>query len=119
MRVLNTSGNIIAASFVAKPRNKPQVQLVIDLIKNKIQANEKIGLEDIIDIYTEWRIKCTRSKLTLQLFVYPTWRLVDHSSEGFKQQPSVKVLAQQWFKNNLAAAIINGKLLVIPVIDIE
>jgi hypothetical protein len=119
MQMLPHNIPLTPASFVGSGRNKPQVQLVINLIKRKIKDEQPIQSEDIIDTYTYWRINHSRSKLTLSTFIPPSWRIVEYSAEDFKKQHSVKALSLQWFKNNLASAIIDGKLLVIPIIDIE
>lgn len=130
---LSKQSDIKAVSFKANTRTTPQIQLVIGLIKESIEKSKPITKDDIIDIYIQWRLT-TRNKLTLQklshtesryneywkkFMDYGVYKLYEVSAEEYAKSYHAGILARQWFKGNLASAIIRGKLLVIPVIEIE
>jgi len=117
---------IRAVSFSANTRNTPQIQLVIKLIKSSIADSRPITIDDIIATYIAWRLKYSGKKLTKEIYVGNKgghWREnyahVEVETEEYAKLYGTKLLARQWFKSNLASAIIKGRLLVIPVIDIE
>lgn len=126
--------DIKAVSFSGRNNTTPQIKLVIDLIKESIASNNPITKEDIIRIYIDWRLTTRNSILSLEKFSHTEakyneyWKkITDHSvykyfevsREEYAKHWGTANLARGWFKNNLASAIIKGKLLVIPIIDIE
>lgn len=130
---ITRQSDIKAVSFSGSSRLTIQIKLVVDLIKSSIDKNSPITKEDITSIYIDWRIAAKKG-LTKQVishyesrfneyhgkyFDHAVWKHTEATREGFTAQWDTQYLARQWFKNNLAAAIIKGKLLVIPIIDIE
>lgn len=118
--------DIKAVSFSGNTRSTPQIQLVIKLLKYSIEANKPTTMEDIINTYIDWRVAHSRNPLTKDIYIgnkgghwSENYARVIIEREEYAKMHSSKMLARAWFKGNLASAIIRGKLLVIPVIDIE
>jgi hypothetical protein len=98
------------------------VKLVVGLIKECVEQKKPITREDIIKIYTEFYIKTGKKFKEYEWLGWtntPQERWFEVDRDRFSKHWKTSNNAKQWFKNNLAAAIIAGKLLVIPVIEIE
>lgn len=114
------SKNIQAASFNNGVKRYNQTALIVKMISDKIKEGTQIRRQDIVECYLEnffpggkgvklgwngdgWRTQyCTKE-------IYIKY--------GVQNQLESKAL--NWFMTNLGAAIIKGRLLVIPIIDIE
>lgn len=131
---LAQQSTIKAVSFAGTTRATPQIRLVIQLIKESVEQQRPITKEDIIRIYIDWRLTTRNSTLSLEKFShtepkyneywkkimdYSVYKYFEVSREEYAKNYKTANLARAWFKNNLASAIIKGKLLVIPIIDIE
>lgn len=108
-------------SFTNCVKDTLQIKLIVALITKSINENNAISIEDIINCYTTYKLN-THGKLTKELWLgyshVPQSKRVDITQEEFKALYGTKMAARQWFKSNLGSAIIRGKLLVIPIIEI-
>jgi len=113
--------NINAASFYSKEDGLTDGQrYLLNLLTKRIKENVPITREDITDCYFH---SCSKDGKTIRV------REFNYSAYGGNTFKGVRYLTNQdkyiqqkalvWFKQNLGTCIIKGKLLVIPVIDIE
>lgn len=129
MNEITRRSDVKAVSFSANNRITPQIKLVIALIKQSIERNKPISKEDIINTYCDYReMHPYAPHRRLPIFYKEEWkysnnsRIVSYkeiSRAEYATTYTARLNAMQWFKGNLAAAIIKGKLLVIPIIEIE
>lgn len=117
-----------AVSFDSGLRVTPAIKMVIALLTKSINDNIAITKKDILSVYMDWRDaqkysptkyekrKCIGLNRVTNKWIYE-WEEV--SRDEYMNQRHIQMSARTWFKSNLAGAIIRGKLLVIPVIDIE
>lgn len=117
-----------AVSFESGLRLTPPIKLVIGLLTNSIHENRAITKNDIVATYMDWRDtqRCYGSKyykrrcLGLNRLTDKwIYEHVEVTRDEYMTLSHIQMNARNWFKSNLAGAIIRGKLLVIPVIDIE
>lgn len=92
-----------------------QVTLIVGMIKMCINDNKPLSIDDILDCYISYQHKCDRYR-TFSIFRFQRWEKL--SEEDFRKEYQTISKAKAWFKNNLGSAIIQGKLLVIPIIEI-
>lgn len=92
-----------------------QVGLIVEMIKNCIKDEKALSIEDILDCYISYQKKCDRYR-RFHIFKYQRWEKL--TEDEFRQHYQTRTKAKQWFRSNLGSAIIQGKLLVIPIIDI-
>jgi hypothetical protein len=113
-----------AASFKNNDRSTKQVDLIVDLLTNSIKENRQITIEDIIETFLVWKEQVGKKLILAQWNSGYQERNEHHykykevSKKEFAQHWETKQKARNWFKTNLGAAIIRGKILAIPVIDI-
>lgn len=120
--------NIIAqselrpASFCNGIQRESQTNLIVDLIVNCIKENRIITLDDILNCWFRadkrqsingWGIDKNGDKKYTFYYPYEREEILKYC------RPQAETRAKQWFMNNLGAAIIKGKLLVIPVISLS
>lgn len=119
------SSDLRAATFNSG-RSTKQVDIIVNLIKSSIEGEKKIDSDDIISAYIDW-VLLTGKQLKEQIYNGWNWRENGYSREYTYQEVSrekystlwsTKTKARQWFRSNLGSAIIQGKLLAIPVIEI-
>lgn len=121
---LSKQTNIRSVSFAPDKKVLPQEQLIIKLITYSIDNNAPITKADIINAYAEYVLMRDR-KLIKKIFVrftehyHSVYTTIEVNKEEFAKLYRTKIAARTWFKSNLAGAIIKGRLLVIPIIDIE
>lgn len=109
-----------AASFLTERQAKLGVELVTDLIKSAIKASEPITQEAIMECYWQFRSRGGTSKVFLNKWEYNSGNYKKEvNKEEFKSDWRVKNNSFTWFRANLGSAIIHGKLLVVPIIEIE
>jgi hypothetical protein len=124
---ISRSTPLSAVSFETKNRVTPQINLVVGLIKKCVAEQRPITTNDIINIYVEWRQKHRWDNKfytkTWQGWSGPTYVGKYHytqiTADEYKNEEDARHLSRIWFKNNLAAAVIKGKLLVLPIIDLD
>lgn len=107
-------------SFSAFKDNLTEGQkLLLAMLKKHIEEGLPITKQDILDCYVKSVSNADGTKTIRDWnfvhgeFVYFTKEVV------YKDTYRARTYANQWFKNNLAACIIKGKLLVVPVIELE
>lgn len=109
------------ASFIYDGKYRRGVELVTSLIKKSIEENKAIEKEDILDLY--WLFKSHGGTKAVFIHNYDrakgAWEWIKATRENFGDNYRIRENAPNWFKNNLGSAIIQGKLLVIPIINIE
>lgn len=116
---------LLPASFKNNDRSTRQVDLIVQLLADSIRNNKQITIDDIIETFLTWK-KEVGKKLILHEWNsgYQErneyhYKFREVSKEEFAAHWETKQKARNWFKNNLGAAIIRGKILAIPVIDIN
>jgi hypothetical protein len=94
-----------------------QTELILELLTKGIKENKVIDRDDIINCYVKYVFREGRV-VTIQKM--QDWKWVDLivDEEDFKKEYWTKSKALNWFKCNLGAAILKGRILAIPVIDI-
>jgi hypothetical protein len=111
------------ASFSALKRedvSRFQTELILRLLKSSIENNKPITLEDIKDIHAEYAMESRRHGSGYNWFGengQKVWRRAN-TKEEWKNSHCRSSLSITWFKNNLGAAILKGKILAIPVIEL-
>lgn len=115
-----------AASFLPLKKTHIQVEIIVNLLVNSIKNEKPITEKDIISAYIDWRIAHGK-KLIKRIYNGWEWKLNGHNGEWtyfevskdeFAELYKTPGLARHWFKVNLGAAIIQGKILAIPVIEL-
>lgn len=112
--------SIQPASFQSRSdRTFLQTEYIVHLLKRGIDEQRILTREDIIDCYVSFYFH-GKEKLVRREWNYFERKEVEntYTPEEFRAKlyaPSVI----QWFKNNLGAAILKGRILAIPLIDIE
>lgn len=120
-------------SFEAqKPKITSSNKHILNLLKISLETKRVICREDIYNVYIDWRF----GKGALVPFWQSEfkWVYVDYlqrqewRDQGKKvylprmewiEKRNYKACAIAWFKNNLGAVILKGKLIVLPIIEIE
>ena len=105
-----------AVSFIDGRSRKgaESVQLVIELLCKSVIEGIAITREDIKELYWIYRSK---GKDSARFEV--SWFKYEEVSKGaFMADWRTERNALGWFKNNLANAILQGKILILPIINI-
>lgn len=119
--------NIQPASFLrsvsAKKRYDLQTNLVIKLLQKSIEAKSPVTLNDIIDCYLDFVFR-NGSSVERSSYRVTNWQERDRRQYFTREELKAKKWyiedeSLNWFKKNLGAAIIKGKILAIPIIEIE
>lgn len=122
---VSVKSNLSPASFSTSiNRTNLQVSLIVKLLKESIDKQLPITRQAITDLYVEWKDK-TGAAIYKEVYIgftdptrkYP-YQTVEISIEQFAKEWNTPTKAKSWFKMNLGAAIIQGKILAIPVIDL-
>lgn len=85
---------------------------LLSLLHEKINSSQVIERDDIVQLYID--AMCRNSQK--MKWNYELQRKIP--KEVTKDTWWIRTEALSWFKSNLGACIIKGKLLVIPIIDI-
>lgn len=88
---------------------------ILELLKNSIENNKQITTEDIVDLYFSIVSK-DGVAITIRGNMYSSQHFYSYNIGKNHQYTRTKAIT--WFKQNLGACIIKGRLLAIPVIDI-
>jgi hypothetical protein len=120
---LQKISNIQPASFVPNNREDSlQIKLIVQLLKSSIEQGKSITLEDIRFAHAEYAMTAKRNASGYGIFMdedgEKRYRRAKSKEEWFSSHcyPSLSVT---WFKNNLGAAILKGRILAIPVIELD
>lgn len=115
--------NLTPASF-----ENPNVGLtkeqgkLLELLKERVHSNTPITRDCILDFYLQNVKKSEGYKRHLQKYNHAMQRW-EYTGETevrlWKNEYNIKSQAVQWFKNNLGAVIIKGKILIIPIIEAD
>ena len=123
MMDLQKISDIKPASFVPNNREDSlQIKLILRLLKSSIDNGKAITLDDIRMLHAEYSMTVMRNGAGYGWFwddrLNRTYRRAKTIEEWLHShsQPSLSIT---WFKNNLGAAILKGKILAIPVIEID
>jgi hypothetical protein len=115
-----------AASFSGgSDRTYVQTKLIIDLLQNSLSQGKAITRDDILNCYLDFVYGQKRS-----IYKFGGWKWSPYYNREVETRVAVdreeaktvygaKIQAIQWFKSNLGAAILKGKVLAIPVIDLD
>lgn len=91
-------------------------------MKRCVLENKKIDIHEITEAWAEWTFRNGRTIFGYYYDENDQWTN-NHSMNKevfFKYcMDAVERRAKDWFMRNFYAAVVKGKLLVIPVIDIE
>lgn len=104
-------------------RHEYAVNSVVKLLHDKIQKSEPVTLEDIKDLYLNYifrgEVKTVyRKALDWMSFIPERTGIVDRQIMKEKHDWYLEYMGIDFFKKNLGSAIMKGKLLVIPIIEI-
>ena len=112
------SSELSAASFIDIKDNLSYGQRnLLQLLKEKISSNTAITKSDIIDCYIK---SCSKDGKTIRYRYNLSQKYGSIVCRYFtKEDKEILRFAKSWFQNNLGACILKGKLLVIPIIDIN
>lgn len=103
-----------ASSFsVASRTGEVQSKIIVTLLSDAIKKERSITREDIMKAHTDY-IFYTADFYFQRI---PTYNGLQRKKVHKRFYTPNWSKAHQWFKSNLGAAIIKGKILAIPVID--
>lgn len=120
MEILKTADYPVANFAATTPKCSYQVELIVKLLIASVQDKKPITISDIQDIYAQYAMKASRHNTHWRVF---------YDKDGKRQCEYLKTLqewreyyataskARGWFKANLGAAILSGRILAIPVIE--
>jgi hypothetical protein len=109
--------NITAASFERKLNKITDGQKrILNLLNENIKSGEPITMNQIIDIYFQ---TVSDNGDTIRIRYNLGWEQKTYCKYADKNDPEIRIKAINWFKNNLGSCIIKGRLLAIPIIEIE
>lgn len=100
-----------------KRKDTYAIQLVIDLLKRKIKTGTPVTIDDIRGIHADYSMKRDLHRAGYK-YENGQWIKAKTKQEWLDNWSS-QYRAIPWFKTQLGAAILKGRLLVIPVIDLE
>lgn len=108
---------------IMKDNSSLQITLIVNLLSDSIKNQQPICKSDVINTYVEWKFTSKEGVYIEKDVKDPitgTWSYpyVKVDKEEYRSHWRTVTLAKQWFKSNLGAAIIKGRLLVIPIIDL-
>ena len=107
------------ASFtVTKEQEYPQVKVVIDLLVSATKEQRAITKEDIVRVYANFKCRKTGTYSRWE-WKNGVWANHPNTPEELIKDWRIQYHSITWFKNVLGMAIIRGKLLVIPIIDLD
>jgi hypothetical protein len=111
-----------APSFVVNTGRDISIPIIIKLIKTSIETERPITKECIVSAYIEFTFS-NREIVYRQIGkagVGWSGQKNSFTKEEFKTAAPIymKKMAIEWFKKNLGKAVLAGKLIVIPIIDI-
>lgn len=116
---LTTKSNNLPVSFQSSPTDRSafQTSIILAVLNRAIKTSTPVSKNDIISAYKTAKFKgkpylvvCTKWDKNAQRWIYEK-QSINEYSVWYND-------ALQWFKSNLGAAIIKGKVLAIPVIEI-
>lgn len=90
-------------------------QLLLELLKQRIIECSPITISDIVDVYFKTVSKDGDTVRVRGNLSYTSF----YCHKVDKNNQTARSRAVQWFKQNLGACIIKGKLLVVPIIDMD
>ncbi len=96
--------------------------LLINFLKKCAIENKVVDRDSIIELYIYSKYGKAKFISIQESPVYSRWH--DNADKmltrnQFKQERLVTSRAMSWFKSSIGACVITGKLIVLPVIDIE
>lgn len=111
-----------AASFCNGIKRYQQTFLIVELIKKSISESRQITIEDIVSVYLDKKFPTPYSS-AIGWWEDSNGKWIHYycSRETYikyKMNNHLEDKAKNWFMSNLGAAIIKGKLLVIPIIEL-
>lgn len=89
--------------------------LLMNLLKDAIEQKKPVTRDDIAECY----IKSVAPSGSKTMWVWDNGKYTHAFVPLKKDSWSVKTKSIQWFKLNLGSCILKGKLLAIPVIEID
>lgn len=98
---------------------------LILLLRESIEKSKPITKDIILDFYIK-NIKKSETYKTYGKKPHPdyryTFQVTDYDNykiHKYRDDYNIKTIALQWFKANLGSVIIKGKILIIPIIEID
>jgi hypothetical protein len=104
-----------------KPVYKPQIKMIVDLLDKGIKDGRSITIDDVRLIHAEYCYKMRRIGVGYNYYTDTEgtkWRQARTVQEYYEGYTGERTTIP-WFKNNLADAILKGKILAIPIIEIN
>ena len=126
--ISNSNNNLSVVSFAeSKPKLTSANKLILALLKEACENKSVITRDNIFNLYWIWKfgdvekIKKTSREGTysrlLDKWTY-AWIETEYTKKQYFNLYTIKPQALEWFKKNLGAVILKGRLVVLPVIDI-
>lgn len=117
---LQRINNVLAPSFSAvKDNSTIQTELITQLLTKSIQECRPISRADIINTYADYIEKrCGYHYAEVWKGVGQGYKKEKITRDEFIMLWHIKSKSTQWFKTNLGSAILRGKLLVLPIIEL-
>ncbi len=103
-------------------KSKLQIMIIVSLIKRKIEDGQAITVDDIMDAHAEYQMKAMRNG-SGKIPVYENgrwvrWRIAK-TFEEWRSLLTYPPLSVKWFSQYLGESIIHGKMVCIPIIEVE
>lgn len=121
LRIIKPSDCGVASFDEAKNKSTFQIDCILKLLTDSIAANRVIGVDDIRNSHAEWCVKYAQWRSGSGWFIRngeKVWGRAKTKEEWLESYCS-KYRSIPWFRSHIGHAILKGKLLVLPVINIE
>lgn len=118
----------VIVDYVVKQENKKVLtyyqRCIYKDLCDAIKEKKAITRESIIRLYLQSKYPKSfkENKFVLNETVYnPVYKHLNavYTIEQIEQKADVKAKAVAWYKTNLGAVIVKGKLIILPIIDVE
>lgn len=123
MTDLQINTNLEAPNFscdIRKPKDSLQITLIVRLLTDCLKNKTPITITKVMDTYAEWQATA-KSHIYCMRAVHEngeTKHIRIKTKEDYLKYYVNPFNSRGWFKMNLGAAILKGKILAIPIIEI-
>lgn len=110
----------VASFSVRRTRASATAELIIALIERSVREQLAITRDDIYILYWLYKTENETKSLppTREFVSGKGWSDINFDKEAFINHWRFQRNSISWFKNGLSSAILEGKLLVLPIIEI-
>lgn len=109
------------ASFgFGNDRSYSQTKYIIDLLKSSIEESKIITREDIVNCFLDYKFHGIKIiKISERNYWAGEYEIKEYTRDEYRKTKCYPPTIVQWFKSNLGGAILKGRILAIPIIEIE